>query len=176
MHFLFAPHLFPQVLQLLLSVLVSVHAPQLVDPDAQHRPVAAVVGNFEQLTLVHSAGTMHMPPVGVFATHEPLPLQTMLLPHAVPTIALVAMQTGAPVVQAIAPGAQVVPQAMSLVQDTQLPLPSQTMLVPHVVPPVAFACMHTGAPVVQAILPGLQVVPHTMSFVQAVQPPLASHT
>jgi hypothetical protein len=129
-----------------------------------------------QVPLWHWALTVHAPPSAVLATQAPEPLQTMLLPHPVPGAALVTWQTGAPVVQAICPGAHVVPHAMLAVQETQLPLPSHTWVAPQVVPGAAFVCAHTAAPVEQAILPGLHVVPQVMSLVQAMQFPLASHT
>ena len=68
-------------------------------------------------------------PQGTPAVQEmqlPLPLQTWLVPQAVPPAAFDWLHTGVPVPQAVVPGLHVVPQEAPTVQEMQLPLPSQT--------------------------------------------------
>jgi hypothetical protein len=101
------------------------------------------------------------------------PLQTLLVPHDVPSAAFPDVtQTELPVEQDVTPvlhrfvGWQLTPA----VQEVQVP-PLQTLLVPHDVPSVTFpASAHTMVPVEQDVAPvlqgllGWQVVP-------LVQPP-----
>jgi hypothetical protein len=61
-----------------------------------------------------------------------------LVPQLVPSDAFDWLQTGAPVLQAVVPGLQVVPQDAPTVQATQLPAPSQTRLLPQLAPADAF--------------------------------------
>ena len=60
------------------------------------------------------------------------------------------MQTGAPLLQLVVPGLQVVPHEALIVQATQLPLPSQTWLGPQLLPAGAFIWLHTAVPLVQS--------------------------
>ena len=66
------------------------------------------------------------PPLAVFATQLPPPSQTRFDPHAVPPAAFDELHTGAPVLQLIFPGLQVVPQVALTVQAMHEPAPSQT--------------------------------------------------
>jgi hypothetical protein len=115
------------------------------------------------------------PPVQ--ATHMPLPSQTWLVPHIVPAMAFVWLQTTAPVVQLVTPGLQVVPQAALIVQARQVPLASQTWLVPQDEPAdMSFWPVQVGAPPLQSKVPGLQADPQAALIMQATQLPLPSQT
>ncbi len=99
--------------------------PQFPYPEGQQRPplVPDLMAQFPfwQVLLVWQE-----PPSAVFATQVPPPSQTRFDRHAVPTEAFDELQTGAPVLQLVVPGLQVLPQLASTVQATQEPAPSQT--------------------------------------------------
>ncbi len=100
-----------------------------------------------------------------------------MVPHVVPAVAFVWLQTTAPVVQLVVPGLQVVPQAALIVQATQLPLASQTWSVPQDEPAdLSVWFLQVGAPPLQSKVPGLQADPQAAPAEQATQPPLPSQT
>jgi len=84
---------------------------------------------------------------------------TMFVPHVVPLATFPdAVQTGAPLVQTVAPvlhGMPLTAQLAPTVQAPQTPVALHTMLVPQLVPAVAFTfrSVQTGAPVEQASIP-----------------------
>jgi hypothetical protein len=94
----------------------------------------------------------------VHPMHVPV-WQTMLIPHVVPLATFPdALQTGAPVVHAVAPvlhGMPLTAQLAPTVHAPQTPVALHTMFVPQLVPAVAFMfrSMQTGAPVEQASIP-----------------------
>jgi hypothetical protein len=94
----------------------------------------------------------------VHATHAPA-LHTMLVPQAVPFWTFPAStQTGAPVLQVIAPlrqGRPEMAQVASAVHSPHVPVALQTRLLPHVVPAATFTpvSVHCGVPVVHDSVP-----------------------
>jgi hypothetical protein len=94
----------------------------------------------------------------VHATHVPLPLQTMFVPHVVPAVLLpLSTQVVAPVMQDVIPVRQtpgLLVQVDPAVQATHVPAPLQTMFVPHVVPAALLPpSTHVIVPVVHDVVP-----------------------
>jgi hypothetical protein len=121
--------------------------PQLVPP-ALLVPSMQVIAPVEQVVMpvLQVVGLpLHDWPA-VQATHEPAPLQTMLVPQLTPgALALPSLQVIAPVAQDVVPLMQMfgLPvHDVPAVHDTQPPEPLQTMLAPQLVP-AAFALPFT---------------------------------
>jgi len=116
-------------------------------------PVAQVVVPF-----LHAVGLpVHVWPA-VHATQTPLPLQTMLVPQAMPGDLLVlSTHVIAPVVHVVVPLRQAVGlpvHAWLAVQATQPPEPLQTMLVPQLAPAdFAVPFTHIDMPVMHDAVP-----------------------
>ena len=112
---------------------------------------------------------MHAPQV-------PLPLQTMLVPQAVPAaLAVPSMQVIAPVAQDVVPFRQTpgLPvQALPAVQATQEPAPLQTWLGPQLVPAALLPpSMQVMRPVAQVVVPFRQTPGFVVQPRPTVQPP-----
>jgi hypothetical protein len=113
----------------------------------------------------------------------PDPLQTMLLPQAVPPALLASStQVWAPVAHEVMPVLQafvLVAHACPELQATQAPLPSQTMPTPQLVPAVVFApSVQLVAVPLQVVLPCLQTLGFPVQAwfgTQAPQKPAPSH-
>jgi len=127
--------------------LQTMFVPQLV-PAAVLPPSMQVIAPVEQVVMpvLQVVGLpLHDWPA-VQATHEPAPLQTMLVPQLTPgALALPSLQVIAPVAQDVVPLMQMfgLPvHDVPAVHDTQPPEPLQTMLAPQLVP-AAFALPFT---------------------------------
>jgi hypothetical protein len=165
-----APAVQPPQMPLLQTLLV----PQTV-PLTRFAPLSAQVMVGEQavkpawhgLEGVQASPTVH-------ATQAPL-LQTRLVPQPVPFATFSdSTQTGAPVLQVIAPVRQGLPamgQVAPAVQSPHVPAALQTLLVPQDVPAGTFvsASRHCGVPVVHDRVPlwqglaGVQVAPDSQA-------------
>ncbi len=127
--------------------------------------------------VAHDVAPVRQAFVGVQVTpavqllHAPA-LQTLFVPHEVPFAAFpVSPQTGAPVVQEIAPVRQAFAgvQSAPAVQAVQAPLP-QTMFVPQDVPLATLPdSVQTAAPVSQLVVPVRHGLPLTLQLAPAVQ-------
>jgi len=145
-----APHV-PEALH-------TMFVPQLV-PAARFRVVSeqVIVGEQDCVPAWHGFVGVHASPA-VHPMHVPV-WQTMFVPQVVPLATFPdAVQTGAPVAQAVAPvlhGMPLTAQLAPTVQAPQTPVALHTMLVPQLVPAVAFTfrSVQTGAPVEQASIP-----------------------
>jgi hypothetical protein len=144
----------------------------LLPPSTQvMTPVAQDVVPFRQTPglPVHALPAVHAP-------QAPLPLQTMLVPQAVPGALLPpSTQVIAPVAQEVVPLRQMlglVVHALPAVQAPQVPLPLQTMLVPQPVPGALLPpSMQAITPVAQEVVPLRQMLGLVVHAVPAVQPP-----
>ena len=141
-----------------VPLLQTLFVPHVV-PLARFLPVSeqVIVGEQVCVPAWHGfAGVQARP--AVHDTQLPL-LHTRLVPHEVPLATFpAALQTGAPVVQAVAPvlhGMPVTVQLAPTVQAPQTPVALHTMFVPQLVPAgtFMFLSVQTGAPVEQASIP-----------------------
>ena len=113
----------------------------------------------ETVPLLHGDGLPLQPLPAVQATHVPVPLQTMLVPHVVPAALLVSSrQVSTPVVHALIPLTQAacgfVEQAMPAVHSVHWPLALQTMLAPQPLPAgLTVPSTQVAAPVAHDVTP-----------------------
>ena len=119
------------------------------------------------------------------ATQLPAPLQTWLVPQAVPAALFAASaQTSAPVAHEVEPVRQtlgLVPQLVPEVHATHAPVASQTRLVPQPVPTDFWVPLtHVVVPAEQDVVPlkhaALGLPPHACPAVQVPQKPAPSQT
>jgi hypothetical protein len=137
-------------------------------------------------TLQGALGLLAQLAPSVQAMHDPLPLQTRLVPHAVPpaTLPVPSTQVCAPVLHEVMPclhGVGLPAQLAPATQPMQEPEPLHTWFVPQTVPPGSLpaASMHVCAPVLQEVTPSLQkvgFVVHDEPAVHATQLPLLLQT